>query len=213
MRPFRLYLLLLTLATALVAVPRPPFTEPGLPPLRSLLPHVAEVPQRPRVLGYERAEFGPGWAPSSGCTVREQLLIDAGGLPRHCRIVGGHGFDPYTGETIDLAADVEIDHIYPLSAAWDLGAHRWSRQQRVAFANDPRNLVVTSRGANQEKSDLLPGQWRPAEKRSRCWYSRRLALVAATYDLPLPVTDIVSMTRACRMDDLTAHWLGWSVDL
>ena len=215
MRPFRIYLLLLSAATLLAAttaLPRAPLEEPGLPSLSALLPHVAEVPQRPRVLGYDRAEFGAGWAPSAGCTVREQMLLDAGADLLSCQVTAGTARDPYTGSVLDLAADVEIDHILPLSAAWDLGAHRWTAAERVAFANDPRNLVVTSRGANQAKSDLLPAAWMPDDRRARCWYARRLAVVAATYSLPLPVTDKVSAQAACRMDEVTRVWLGWSVD-
>ena len=217
MRPFLIYLLLLSLATLLAAtvtsLPRPPLTEPGLPDLAATLPHVAKVPQRPRVLGYERTEFGPGWAATEGCTVREAMLLSAGATLHDCRVTAGIARDPFTGEELDLREGVEIDHLLPLSAAWDLGAHRWSAAQRQAFANDPLNLVVTSRAANQRKSDLLPTAWQPADRRARCWYARRLAVVAATYGLPLPTADVASMTRTCRMDVVTRHWLGWSVDL
>ena len=216
MRPFRIYVLLLAAATLLAAttlLPRPPLTEPGLPALSQLLPHVTSVPQRARVLGYDRAEFGAGWSPSGDCTTREDMLIDAGAHLVDCRVTAGTTRDPYTGEALDLSEGVEIDHIYPLSAAWDLGAHRWTPQQRRDFANDPRNLVVTSRAANQGKSDLLPAGWMPEDRRARCWYARRLALVAAIHELPLPVTDTVSLTRACRMDEVVDGWLGLSVDL
>ncbi|MDO5670601.1 MAG: HNH endonuclease family protein [Corynebacterium sp.] len=215
MRPFRIYLLLLSAATLLAAataLPRPPLDEPDLPTLNALLPHVAEVPQRPRVLGYSRAEFGPGWAPAASCTVREKVLIDAGATLSSCHVTAGTTRDPYTGQALDLREGVEIDHIFPLSAAWDLGAHRWSLERRVAFANDPRNLVVTSRSANQAKSDLLPAAWKPEDPRARCWYGRRLALVAAVYELPIPVADKVSVQAACRMDAVTRLWLGWSLD-
>ncbi|MDO5512796.1 HNH endonuclease family protein [Corynebacterium sp.] len=211
-----MYLLLLSLATviaAATALPHPPRDEPELPASSALLPRVAEIPQRSRVLGYTRAEFGPGWATDAGCTVRETMLIDAGATLSSCQVTGGLSRDPYTGQTLELGVDVEIDHIFPLSAAWDLGAHRWSVAERTAFANDPRNLVVTSRRANQAKSDLLPAEWMPADRGARCWYARRLLWVAATYDLPLPVSDKVSVTRACRMDVITRDWLGWSLDL
>ncbi|GAB3693323.1 hypothetical protein GCM10027595_05520 [Corynebacterium nasicanis] len=210
-----MYLLLLSVATVLAtttALPRAPLDEPDLPALSAVLPHVSEVPQRARVLGYDRAEFGAGWAPSAGCTIREQMLLDAGADLLSCQVTAGTARDPYTGSVLDLAVDVEIDHILPLSAAWDLGAHRWSPAERVAFANDPRNLVVTSRVANQAKSDLLPAAWMPDDRQARCWYARRLAVVSATYSLPLPVTDKVSAQAACRMDEVTRVWLGWSVD-
>lgn len=212
MRPFRIYLLLLICATLLAAWPPTPRQEPGLPALAELLPHITQVPQRPRVLGYERHLFGTGWAPAAGCTVREATLADAGGRLDNCRVTGGTGTDPYTGDPINLGRQVEIDHILPLSAAWDLGAHRWDTARREAFANDPRNLVATSRAANREKSDHLPTGWLPADDGAHCWYARRLALVAITWELPLPTADLQAMRRACQSRVPGGNWLGLSPD-
>jgi hypothetical protein len=211
-RPFRIYLLLLICATLIAAWPPPQRQDPGLPALDDLLPHIHEVPQRPRVLGYERDAFGAGWAPAEGCTVREMTLADAGGQLADCRVTGGTGTDPYTGDTIDLGRQVEIDHIYPLSAAWDLGAHRWEESRREAFANDPLNLVATSRTSNREKSDHLPTGWLPGDRGAHCWYARRLALVAATWELPLPSGELKVMRRACQSRVPGGDWLGLSPD-
>lgn len=104
--------------------------------------------------------------------------------------------DPYTGEDL-LPADVEIDHIFPLSAAWDMGAYAWPQEKRLAFANDPLNLVVTSSRANQAKSDSLPSEWMPPARRNRCDYSRRLAAVASKYQLAIPREDRRVMRRSC----------------
>ncbi|AGF72184.1 HNH endonuclease family protein [Corynebacterium halotolerans] len=216
MRPFRVYLTALVCATILVAglevAPHlAPREEPGLPRLPVLLADIRPVPQRARVLGYERTEFGAGWATVGACTVREHILITqladtaadtAGG---GCTVTTGRGRDPYTGEEIVLgpaATAVEIDHILPLSAAWDLGAHAWDPATRLAFANDPLNLLVTTREANRDKSDYLPAAWLPPDPAARCWYARRLALVAQRYALPLPREDLSAMRAACRLSGL-----------
>lgn len=209
MRPFRIYLLLLVCVSLILAFPSPQRADPTLPELAALLPHVGQVPQRARVLGYQREVFGTGWAPTAGCTVREDMLAHAGGTLSDCRVTAGTGTDPYTGEALELTGEVEIDHVFPLSAAWDLGAHGWESARREAFANDPLNLVATSRGANREKSDHLPTGWLPADSSAHCWYARRLALVAATHGLPLPVGDIRQMQKACRLGGSAADWLGW----
>lgn len=43
-----------------------------------------------------------------------------------CVVLTGHLADPYTGRSISFrkteAGRVQIDHIYPLARAWDLGA-------------------------------------------------------------------------------------------
>lgn len=184
----------LVVATAVMVVPR------GLP---QPLPEVADVPQRARVLGYSRAEFGSGWAPYGPCTIREallaSLLIDAVLDTPTCTLTGAATFDdPYTGSTLSVSDAIDIDHIFPLSAAWDLGAHRWTPSQRQAFANDPRNLYPVSAAANREKSDQLPSDWMPSHRSSRCWYAQRLAAVAEAYELPLPTADIRTMRRACH---------------
>lgn len=195
--------------SVVLAFPTPQRDDPALPELAALLPHIEQVPQRARVLGYQREAFGRGWAPTAGCTVREDTLAHAGGTLRDCRVTAGTVTDPYTGNPLELTGEVEIDHVFPLSAAWDLGAHGWEPGRREAFANDPRNLVATSRAANREKSDHLPTGWLPADNNAHCWYARRLALVAATHELPLPTGEIQEMQKACRMGGSAADWLGW----
>lgn len=155
-----------------------PFLDPSKPEL----PGVAAVPQRVRILGYERDLVFGGWQPG----VREAVVEAAGDV------------DPYSGEPLDTST-AEVDHILPLSAAWDLGAHSWSALERINFANDPVNLVLVSRGENQRKSDQLPSQWLPSDKSARCWYTERLFTVAALYDLPLPETDIRAGQHSCRL--------------
>ncbi|WP_018118706.1 HNH endonuclease family protein [Corynebacterium mastitidis] len=208
-------LLLLAATLALWAGPAllrpartPEGTAPG-PELSRTLPRVPLLPQRVTVLGYEREAFGAGWAAHpAGCSTREavaQAQFGPGSV-RGCRIVSA-GTDPYSGEPLDPAS-VDIDHLYPLSAAWDMGAHAWSPQRRRRFANDPINLVAVSREQNREKSDQLPSRWLPPLPTSRCWYARRLAQVAAEYGLPLPRHDAAALRAQCRFRELPARSLG-----
>ena len=92
---------------------------------------------------------------------------------------------------------MEIDHILPVSAAWDLGAHRWDAATRARFYNDPANLIAVSAEANQAKGDKLPSEWMPDARRSRCAYGRRMVDVAKQYALPLPKADLRAVRRAC----------------
>lgn len=155
---------------------------PLLTTSRSELAPVEPVPQRVRIIGYDRDQMFGTWLPG----VRESV-VEAAGLT-----------DPYTGEPLDLST-AEVDHILPLSAAWDLGAHRWTALERIEFANDPINLVLVNRRENQQKSDQLPSQWLPADRSIRCWYVGRLFAVATAYDLPLPEQDIRVGRRSCGL--------------
>ena len=143
---------------------------------------VEPVPQRVRIIGYDRDQMFGTWLPG----VRESVVEASGAT------------DPYSGEPLDLST-AEVDHILPLSAAWDLGAHSWTALERIEFANDPANLVLVNRAENQQKSDQLPSQWLPTNRSVRCWYVGRLFDVAAAYELPLPEQDIRAGRRSCGL--------------
>ncbi|AZA09514.1 hypothetical protein CPPEL_07020 [Corynebacterium pseudopelargi] len=183
----------------------------SLPPLERLDPAINQIPQvamRTKVQGYQREQFGHGWAraPKASCDTRQRLLaeqlFDVHQDPS-CALRSGWGEDPYSGRRIGVGFEgveaIELDHVFPLAAAWDLGAATWSQQQRENFANDPLNLVIASRHANQEKSDALPASWLPPKRRARCWYVNRLAAVAARYGLALPRADVAVMRRQCLL--------------
>lgn len=201
----RAFFISLVLTTVfLLFIDRPIHPSPT-PLLNKSLSQVPRVPQRQSVHGYERSEFGD-WAPAlidgHSCTTRHLILSQTYDSPvtDSCKISRSPVTDPYT--LAPLTEEVQIDHVFPLRAAWDLGAHSWPAEKRKRFANDPLNLVAVSAAANQQKSDMLPSQWQPSLK-SRCWYARRLALIAATYELPLPKDDIATMRMACYRELLS----------
>lgn len=203
----RLFIALLCAATVLLALVTAP--KQWASPLLSDIP---TTPQRAKVPGYERHLFGAGWLTPSGaeCDTRD-LVITAQGANAEDLCTPAHQHsahaehhppdDPYSSEKIStdvrLGVAIEIDHIIPLSAAWDLGAHSWDHATRVRFANDPLNLVAVSKSQNQAKSDQLPSQWLPPKRGARCWYVNRMAEVAYLYQLPLPEEDVKTMKRQC----------------
>ena len=217
------YLNVLLVLTAVVAYPHLPrvgfAAPPQIPSFASdaalspaAISSLPTVPQRQRVLGYERAAFGNGWGPAGGCDARGAAIqAQAISHPQMPAALGCGGIDklhdPSSGQTLSLGAGarVEVDHVLPLAAAWDLGAHSWDTATRLRFANDPANLVVTSRELNQEKSDQLPAEWMPPHRSARCWYARRMAHVAESYRLALPVRDVNAMRRACWFSTLLAN--------
>ncbi|WKD60953.1 hypothetical protein CCICO_04580 [Corynebacterium ciconiae DSM 44920] len=194
-------------------IPAHPSTEPHLPGLAETLPQVSVVKARSKHPGYQREFFGPGWRAQPelgpGCTTRDRTLRAAGVTASCERRPHGALRDLYTGETVDAATeDIQIDHIFPLAAAWDLGAAIWPSIKAEDFANDPLNIVAVSAHANQEKSDALPSVWMPPYHRHHCWYSERLAYVAARYGLALPHKDIARMKRSCWVSEV----LGFSLN-
>jgi hypothetical protein len=110
-----------------------------------------------------------------------------------CVVLSGRLHDPYSGKDITFAksdaAEVQIDHLYPLALAWRMGAEEWTEGKREEFANDRDNLLAVWARPNQQKSDSGPAEWQP-RKSYQCTYSVKFIEVATEYDL--------SITRADR---------------
>lgn len=172
------------------------------------LAKVKVIPARPDVPGYDRScrkghgcSFGTAWkdVDHNGCDTRNDVLEAQLTNTRYrdgstCVVVAGELRDPYTGRTIEFrksqAAKVQIDHVYPLGRAWDMGAAKWSPEQRLAFANDQaRNLLAVDGTTNESKGDQGPGEWMPLNKGFRCEYVLRYLRVADAYRLPITKDD------------------------
>ena len=100
-----------------------------------------------------------------------------------CRVLTGKWLDPYTGKTFRQSADVDIDHMVPLYWAWQHGAHTWSKDKRVRFANDPRNLYAVQKSVNRAKSASGPLKWLPPNISFRCSYIVFFERISKIYDL------------------------------
>jgi hypothetical protein len=162
--------------------------------------------------GYSRAAFGDAWSDDAtgvlwagnGCSTRDDVLArDLDGAARRdaCVVVSGSFTDPYTGLKVTFskstAEDEPVDHVVPLSFGWQMGASRWPATERLQFANDPLNLVLTTRSPNTAKRDSDPASWLPPNKAIRCAYVTRFALVSLKYQLPVTASDKQVMLAQC----------------
>jgi CRISPR/Cas system Type II protein with McrA/HNH and RuvC-like nuclease domain len=125
---------------------------------------------------------------------RSSCVVIAGTLPT----------DPYTGRRIEFrkteATKVQIDHVYPLARAWDMGAVHWPLQRRVDANDQAVNLVAVDGSANASKNDEGPGEWIPINRSYRCTYVLRKLQVARKYTLPITTADRDAaqvITRSC----------------
>ncbi|MBF8185316.1 HNH endonuclease [Nonomuraea sp. K274] len=147
--------------------------------------------------GFDRDEFGPAWSDvdRNGCDTRNDILkrdlenetFRAG--TKDCIVLTGTLDDPFSGKTIefergqDTSSEVQIDHLVPLSDAWQKGAQQWSETKRKEFANDPLNLLAVDGPLNGQKSDSDAATWLPPRKSYRCAYIARQIDVKAKYDV------------------------------
>ncbi|MFH8562690.1 HNH endonuclease family protein [Streptomyces sp. NPDC017988] len=134
--------------------------------------------------GYDRGRFGSAWADtdSNGCPTRDDILkrdltdvtYQRSRQDGKCRVASGRlAPDPYTGRDVTFRrgrSQVDIDHLVALSDAWQKGAARWAPAKRIAFANDPLNLVAVDAGPNRSKGDGDTATWLPPNKGYRCTY-------------------------------------------
>jgi hypothetical protein len=152
---------------------------------------------------YSRDAFGQAWADvdRNGCDTRNDILARDLLVPvfrdgSDCVVVAGTLQDPFTGTVIpftkEQADQVHVDHLVPLSWAWQHGASAWPEGTRVAFANDPENLWAVQGAANMAKGDAGPSAWMPVEG-SRCGYAQAWRTVTAKYGLPLPPADAAAL--------------------
>ncbi|GGX17602.1 lipoprotein [Streptomyces malachitofuscus] len=200
----------------------PDGTGPGLAPVTgeknraaavALIEKVTTKGRGPRT-GYDREEFGYAWMDTAdgvplarnGCDTRNDLLKLHGRDVRFrsgsdCVVVSMELYDPYTGKDIAWkkadAAEVQIDHVVPLSYSWQMGAARWPEDKRERLANDALNLLPVEGRANSAKRDSGPAAWLPPSKAVRCAYAVRFAQVALKYELPVTSADRRMMLEQC----------------
>ncbi|MGN7201430.1 HNH endonuclease family protein [Arthrobacter sp. SAFR-044] len=164
--------------------------------------------------GYTRDEFGPAWSDTdhNGCDTRNDVLArdltDETFKPgtHNCVVTTGSLADKYTGTTIrfirgqDTSNAVQIDHVVPLSDAWQKGAQQLSAGQREELANDPLNLMATDGPTNSAKGDKDAATWLPPNRAFRCEYVARQTAVKAKYSLWVTQAEhdaIIGVLKAC----------------
>jgi hypothetical protein len=160
------------------------------------------VAEKTSLDGYERGcgsgegcVFGPAWADidHNGCDQRNDVLhrdlaqVEVREGTHDCVVVAGVLDDPYSGATVRFekanAAEVPIDHVVPLAAAWVQGATTWTLDERQAFANDPANLMTTTREQNSAKGDSTADEWVPADAQYGCSYATVVVTVKQRFSL------------------------------
>lgn len=143
----------------------------------------------PAVQKYEREAFGAWIDQDDDCqNTRHELLISRSikGTklrPDNCLVKSGQWFDPYSGDHIFAAIELDIDHLVPLKFAWVHGASHWQTDKLVKFANDPENLIITQKTYNRSKGSRGPLEWLPPLDVFRCEYISKFSSIMSNYGL------------------------------
>ncbi|PZE53737.1 HNH endonuclease family protein [Curtobacterium sp. MCLR17_044] len=176
--------------------------------VRKLLAEIPATAAAPTTT-YERDSFGPAWADTdrNGCDQRNDVLArDLTAVTykpgtHDCVVLSGTLADPYTGHEISFtrgsttSTAVQIDHMVPLSWAYQHGASTWTEQRREQLATDLNNLTAVDGPSNESKSDQGPATWLPPAASYACTYVTRFTYVVHRYDLTLDSADRAAIDR------------------
>lgn len=165
-----------------------------------------KVAKRERGADYDRHHFGEGWVDvdNNTCFTRADILardLDRVKKKGRCKVQSGTLHDPYTGKTIayqsgkDTSEAVQIDHVVALLDAWGTGAQGWDEGKRVAFANDPLNLLAVDGPTNDDKGHKNAAQWLPPNRAFHCHYVARQVAVKARYGLWVTADEQAAMAK------------------
>jgi hypothetical protein len=151
---------------------------------------VSQSATRVSGLVYDRDRHFGSWIDEDGdcLNTRHELLesLSTGPVTKQgCRITHGRWNDPYTGIIFLESRHLDVDHLVPLKWAWDHGANTWSRDRRIEFANDPRNLFAVEAGANRQKGAAGPLEWLPPNTAYRCEYVLRFKRITLIWKLQM----------------------------
>lgn len=166
---------------------------------------------------YSRSAFGTAWkdVDRNGRDTRNDILardlFNVVYSPNR-NVQSGTLLCPYTDETITFFAGsknaIEIDHIVPLSLAWEAGAKNWSLALREQFANDPMNLLAVASYANRSKGNSGPATWLPRNGAFQYEYMRMFDMVVRHYGLVLPTAHRSSLDYTLNYSSPTPSPVG-----
>jgi len=159
---------------------------------------------------YQRAQFGQAWADvdHNGCDTRNDILRrDLAAVTfkpgtNGCVVSTGTLRDPYSGAVLNVVRGgrvrVEIDHVVSLADAWHTGAFSWTAAQRLAFANDPLELLAVSADLNQAKKDADAASWLPPSTGRRCTFVARQVAIKVKFQLWVTPAEHDAIARVLR---------------
>ncbi|MFY0408265.1 HNH endonuclease family protein [Solicola sp. PLA-1-18] len=187
----KLLLALLVAAVVVVTATTPAWADPPTPPSASsartsLAALTVRAPANES--SYDRDEFRHWITQSGTCDTRETVLKrdgDGVAVDSSCQPTRGTWSSVYDGATVADSSDVDIDHMVPLSEAWQSGANAWTDARRETFANDLQHaqLLAVTASSNRSKGDRDPAEWKPTRTAAWCLYARQWVDVKRVYGL------------------------------
>lgn len=183
---------------------------------------VNSIQIKPEVPGdnYNRKSHFGDWVDEDddGQTTRQEVLAEESLIPVTWsgdgkKVISGLWYDPFTGKNFTKPlrhnssyAILQIDHIVPLKEAWQSGAQEWTKEKRIAFANDLSNkghLIAVRGGTNGSKGYKDPSEWLPPNENFHCAYVITWANIKAKWGLTMDNNEkdkILEILSSCAFE-------------
>lgn len=176
---------------------------------------LSELTVAPEQTGNYRRVVFRHWvdADGDGCDARKEVLIAeairAPQVGERCSLSGGEWLSRYDGRrAVGDGGSFDVDHMVPLSEAWESGARIWDAKRREAFANDlgyADSLVAVSASSNRSKGGRDPAEWMPPAREAHCWYAAAWVSVKSRWGLAADRAEadkLRSVLSGCTDEDL-----------
>ena len=149
------------------------------------------------------SEYLPQWEDSNDdCrNTRNQILLKTSLRPviwekqsNQCVVKSGKWADPFTGDTIFQAANVEIMHLVDLEEAHRSGAWKWPEKKKQLFANsmDMENqLIPVALYTPELRKARDPGKWLPSNTEFILDYVRSWCHIKVAWNLTADRSELV----------------------
>lgn len=128
-----------------------------------------------------------------------------------CTIRSGLWHDPYTGTDFTEAAQLQIDHVVPLKAAYYSGAYKWAPALRCSFANYLGNdfhLASVSGHENMSKGDRGPDGYLPPNHNNRCTYISHWMKIKTIWQLTTTIAEVNAIKDVIAQEHCDASLLN-----
>jgi len=143
---------------------------------------------------YLRADYGSWIDSDNDCqNTRQEILIRESIIiptlnEKGCKVISGLWEDKYSGKFFTNPKDLDIDHFVPLAEVDRSGGSKWTKEKKIAYANDLTNqetLIAVSASQNRAKGDKDISDWLPENKNYHCNYVARWIIVKQTWNLTI----------------------------